>query len=166
MTTLIGHLKTENDTIAEKSEMGIRRMRLIITGRHERLHRKLEESAATIWAQWSKQVEKLQLIRADVANRKKTEFDIYHRPGVQHAVVDYLSRLESREAGDGVQDEFPDAGDATARKIWQSGLWWPTTLKDAIRYGKECDLCQRLGQPTEQARMPHHPVSCEYSHTM
>ena len=50
------------------------------------------------------------------------------------------------------------ADDATTRKIWQSGLWWPTTLKDAIKYGKECDLYQRLGQRTEHARMPHHPV--------
>ena len=36
------------------------------------------------------------------------------------------------------------AGDATTRK-----LWWPATLKDAIRYGKECDLCQRLVHTTE-----------------
>jgi hypothetical protein len=50
------------------------------------------------------------------------------------------------------------AGEATARKIWQSGLWWPTTMRDAVKYSRECDLCQRLGQPTEQARMPHHPV--------
>ena len=49
-------------------------------------------------------------------------------------------------------------GDTTTRKIWRSGLWWPTTLKDAMRYAKECDLCQRLGQPTEQARMPHQPM--------
>ena len=34
------------------------------------------------------------------------------------------------------------ASEATTRKIWQSGLWWPTTLKDAVRYSKECDLCQ------------------------
>ena len=27
------------------------------------------------------------------------EFDIFHRPGVQHAVADYLSRLQSGEAG-------------------------------------------------------------------
>ena len=26
--------------------------------------------------------------------------------------------------------------DATTRKIWQSGLWWPTTLKDVVRYNK------------------------------
>ena len=50
------------------------------------------------------------------------------------------------------------AGDAKARKIWHSGLWWPTTLKDSIRYAKEWDLCQWMGQPTEQARMPHQPV--------
>ena len=37
------------------------------------------------------------------------EFDIYHRPGAQHVVADYLSWLESGEAGDGVRDEFPDA---------------------------------------------------------
>ena len=30
------------------------------------------------------------------------EFDIFHRPGVQHAIADYLSRLESGEVGDGV----------------------------------------------------------------
>ena len=25
-------------------------------------------------------------------------------------------------------------GDATARKVWQSGLWWPTTKKDAHEF--------------------------------
>ena len=28
---------------------------------------------------------------------------------IRHVVADYLSRLESGEAGDGVRDEFPDA---------------------------------------------------------
>ena len=51
-----------------------------------------------------------------------------------------------------------NVGDATTRKIWRNGLWWPTTLKDAVRYAKECDLCQRMGQPTEHARMPHQLV--------
>ena len=37
------------------------------------------------------------------------EFYIYHRPGVQHAVADYFSQLESDEAGDGVRDKLPDA---------------------------------------------------------
>ena len=30
------------------------------------------------------------------------EFEIFHRPGIQHAVADYLSRLDSGETGDGV----------------------------------------------------------------
>ena len=36
------------------------------------------------------------------------EFDILHRPSVQHVVADYLSRLESREEGTSVKDDFPD----------------------------------------------------------
>ena len=36
------------------------------------------------------------------------EFDILHRPGVQHVVADYLSRLESKEEGIGVKDDFSD----------------------------------------------------------
>jgi hypothetical protein len=37
------------------------------------------------------------------------EFDIIHRPRVQHAVADYLSRLESGQAPTGVADDFLDA---------------------------------------------------------
>ena len=35
--------------------------------------------------------------------------DIIHRPGVQHAVADYLSLLESREPGECVRNNFLDA---------------------------------------------------------
>ena len=37
------------------------------------------------------------------------EFDILHRPVIQHAVVDYLSRLESGEEGTKVKHDFLDA---------------------------------------------------------
>ena len=30
--------------------------------------------------------------------------------------------------------------------------------KDAQEFYKKCHLCQRMGQPTEQARMPHQPI--------
>jgi hypothetical protein len=178
------------------------------------------------------------------------EFDIVHRPGAQHAVADYLSRLESGEApaevagdipyagvmtvtpeagprddrdkwltdiiyflshgvppeelskaerkrlgvrsrafslmkdnlyhksADGVwrrvvrKDEQEDAllechsgvagghyaGEVTARKVWQSGLLWPTVLRDAHLFAKKCNLCQTMGQPQESARMPHQPI--------
>jgi ABC-type sulfate transport system substrate-binding protein len=42
------------------------------------------------------------------------EFDIVHRPRAQHAVADFLSRLESGEAPAGVADDFPDAEIMTA----------------------------------------------------
>ena len=32
-----------------------------------------------------------------------------HRPGVQHAIVDYFSLFESEEEGTGVKDDFSDA---------------------------------------------------------
>ena len=37
------------------------------------------------------------------------EFNILHRPGVQHAIADYLGRLESGEEGTRVKDDFPNA---------------------------------------------------------
>ena len=46
----------------------------------------------------------------------------------------------------------------SAQKVWQAGLWWPITQRDAYMYNKECNLCQRMGQLTELARMPHQPV--------
>ena len=52
-----------------------------------------------------------------------------------------------REAQCGVADVHY-TGDVIAWKVWQSGLWWQTTLKDALKYCWECDLCQRMGQPT------------------
>jgi hypothetical protein len=50
------------------------------------------------------------------------------------------------------------AGETTARKILQSGLWWPNVYKDSHQYARECDTCQRVGQPTERHRMAHQPV--------
>ena len=58
-STLIRKLKKEKEAIAEKGEMGIRRIRLIIIGRREQLHKKLEENVAVIWARWSKPVAEL-----------------------------------------------------------------------------------------------------------
>ena len=50
------------------------------------------------------------------------------------------------------------AAEITKRKVLQAGLWWPTLSKDAYFFTKNCDLCQRLGQPTDRDRMPIYPV--------
>ena len=41
---------------------------------------------------------------------QEIDFDIVHRPRVQHALADYLSRLESGEAPTGLKDDFLDKG--------------------------------------------------------
>ena len=40
---------------------------------------------------------------------QKFDFQIQHRPEVQHAVADYLSRLESGEPAEPTYDDLPDA---------------------------------------------------------
>nr|GFB97888.1 reverse transcriptase domain-containing protein [Tanacetum cinerariifolium] len=34
----------------------------------------------------------------------------------------------------------------TAKKVFDSGFYWPTIYKDAFELGKHCDLCQRQGK--------------------
>ena len=48
--------------------------------------------------------------------------------------------------------------EATTRKVGQSGMGWSTTRKDGHNHSRQCDLRQRMGQPTERARMSHQPV--------
>jgi hypothetical protein len=66
------------------------------------------------------------------------EFDIVHRPGAQHAVADYLSRMESGEAPTGVADDFPDGGVVTVTP--ETGLWddpdkWLTDIIYFLSHG-------------------------------
>ena len=44
--------------------------------------------------------------------------------------------------------------EATARKVLQAGLWWPTLFGDAVEFVKRCDPCQRATKPQNWDRMP------------
>ena len=72
----------------------------------------------------------------------------------RHMVREFEKDAVLREAHHGIAG-CHYAGEATTQKIWQSGLWWPTTKKDAHEFCKQCDLCQLMGQPNKQDRMPH-----------
>ena len=50
------------------------------------------------------------------------------------------------------------AGPLTAKKIIQSGLWWPTLHADVHNFVWNCDAFQRMGQPSASSRLPLHPV--------
>ena len=71
------------------------------------------------------------------------------RPHEQEAVL--------REAHQGVSGGH-FSGDITSQKIFQVGLWWPTVIKDAWRFAKHCDTCQRIGQPQPVSRMSLTPI--------
>ena len=81
---------------------------------------------------------------------------LYHKgvDGIWRRVVQQFEKEAIlREIHCGIANKH-DVGEATARKRWNSGLWWPTATKDAVEYCRQCDLCQRTGQPIEKDRMP------------
>eukprot|EP00253_Pinus_taeda_P007368 PITA_07368 len=49
------------------------------------------------------------------------------------------------------------AAKRTAFKILQVGYYWPTLHQDVRRYISQCDLCQRMGKPTQRDKMPLQP---------
>ena len=80
------------------------------------------------------------------------KFDIFHRPKVQHAVADYLSRLQSGEAGDDVQDEFHDAElfritiePATGSIVAEEDRWL-TNMHQFLSTGLHLDKMDRVEQ--------------------
>ena len=50
------------------------------------------------------------------------------------------------------------AGDSTARKVLMAGFWWPTLFRDAHKFARRCDPCQRVGKPTPSSAMPLIPI--------
>ncbi|GJS02076.1 reverse transcriptase domain-containing protein [Tanacetum coccineum] len=48
----------------------------------------------------------------------------------------------------------------TARKIFDSGFYWPTIYKDAHDFVTRCDICQRQGKITQRDEMPQNSPIC------
>nr|GFC48129.1 reverse transcriptase domain-containing protein [Tanacetum cinerariifolium] len=50
----------------------------------------------------------------------------------------------------------------TAKKIFDSGFYWPSIYKDAFELVKHCDLCQRQGKVSQKDEMPQNFIQiCE-----
>ncbi|GJV40245.1 reverse transcriptase domain-containing protein [Tanacetum coccineum] len=50
----------------------------------------------------------------------------------------------------------------TARKVFDSGFFWPTIYKDAFNLVKHCDACQRQGKISQRDEMPQNAIQvCE-----
>ncbi|GJR94335.1 reverse transcriptase domain-containing protein [Tanacetum coccineum] len=50
----------------------------------------------------------------------------------------------------------------TAKKVFDSGFYWPTIYKDAHELVKNCDSCQRQGKISQHDEMPQNSIQvCE-----
>nr|GFA58266.1 reverse transcriptase domain-containing protein [Tanacetum cinerariifolium] len=50
----------------------------------------------------------------------------------------------------------------TAKKVFESGFYWPTIYKDAFKLVKRCDSCQRQGKISQKDEMPQNFIQiCE-----
>nr|GEX68833.1 DNA-directed DNA polymerase [Tanacetum cinerariifolium] len=46
----------------------------------------------------------------------------------------------------------------TAKKVFDSGFYWPTIYKDAFELVKNCDSCQRQGKISQKDEMPQNAI--------
>ncbi|GJX08222.1 reverse transcriptase domain-containing protein [Tanacetum coccineum] len=46
----------------------------------------------------------------------------------------------------------------TAKKIFDSGFYWPTIYKDAYNFVTRCDICQRQGKISQRDEMPQNSI--------
>ncbi|GJU48933.1 reverse transcriptase domain-containing protein [Tanacetum coccineum] len=49
----------------------------------------------------------------------------------------------------------------TAKKIFDSGFYWPTIYKDAHDFVTRCDICQRQGKISQRNEMPQNSIQGE-----
>ncbi|GKA53593.1 retrovirus-related pol polyprotein from transposon TNT 1-94 [Tanacetum coccineum] len=50
----------------------------------------------------------------------------------------------------------------TARKVYQSGFYWPGVFKDANEYVRRCDVCQRSENISSRDEMPQNNIQIEH----
>ncbi|GKD84275.1 reverse transcriptase domain-containing protein [Tanacetum coccineum] len=54
------------------------------------------------------------------------------------------------------------SANVTAKKVYESGFYWPSVFKDANEYVRRCDSCQRLGNISSRNEMPQNNIQvCE-----
>ncbi|GJZ53662.1 reverse transcriptase domain-containing protein [Tanacetum coccineum] len=54
------------------------------------------------------------------------------------------------------------SANVTAKKVYESGFYWPSVFKDANEYVRRCDACQRSGIISSRNEMPQNNIQvCE-----
>nr|GEY13542.1 DNA-directed DNA polymerase [Tanacetum cinerariifolium] len=99
------------------------------------------------------------------------DFQVLDTKGAENLAADHLSRLENpyeNEAFDILKacHNGPTGGhhgeNLTAKKIFDAGFFWVTIYKDAHKFVKNCDSCQRQGKTSQRDEMPQNSIqTCE-----
>nr|GEY22819.1 reverse transcriptase domain-containing protein [Tanacetum cinerariifolium] len=66
--------------------------------------------------------------------------------------IDILNACHSGPTGGHYEANY------TAKKVFDSGFYWPTIYKDAFELVKRCDSCQRQGKISQRDEMPHNSI--------
>nr|GEW60816.1 reverse transcriptase domain-containing protein [Tanacetum cinerariifolium] len=70
--------------------------------------------------------------------------------------VDILTACHSRPTGGHYGANY------TAKRVFDTGFYWPTIYKDAFELVKNCDSCQRQGKISQRDEMPQNAIQeCE-----
>nr|GFB72530.1 reverse transcriptase domain-containing protein [Tanacetum cinerariifolium] len=109
-----------------------------------------------------------------MTSQQKNKFfkDVKHYfwddPFLFKVCVDQVIRLHGKEALDILKacHNGPTGGhhgaNLTAKKIFDFGFFWPTIYKDAHKFVKNCDSCQRQGKILQRDEMPQNSIQiCE-----
>nr|GFB43982.1 reverse transcriptase domain-containing protein [Tanacetum cinerariifolium] len=109
------------------------------------------------------------------------DFKVIDTKGAENYAADHLSRLENPYENvfhpKEINETFPleslnkvahqdprghYGANYTAKKVFDSGFYWPTIYKDAFELVKRCDSCQRQGKISQKDEMPHNSIQvCE-----
>ncbi|GJX54574.1 reverse transcriptase domain-containing protein [Tanacetum coccineum] len=73
-----------------------------------------------------------------------------------HEAIDILKACHNRPTGGHHGPNY------TAKKVFDSGFYWPTIYRDAYELVKSCDSCQRHGKISQRDEMPQNAIQvCE-----
>nr|GEW08877.1 reverse transcriptase domain-containing protein [Tanacetum cinerariifolium] len=109
---------------------------------------------------------------------QKFDFKVIDTRGAENYVADHLSRLENPTCDDQIirrcvagkeaidilnaYHSGPTGGhygtNYTAKKVFDSGFYWPSIYKDAFELVKHCDSCQSQGKVSQKDKMPQNLI--------
>nr|GEX72096.1 hypothetical protein [Tanacetum cinerariifolium] len=99
---------------------------------------------------------KMETIEKDKAIRSRKVESQSPRCVAGQEAIDILKSCHSGPTGGHYRANY------TAKKVFNSGFYWPTIYKDAFELVKHCDSCQRQGKTLQRDEMPQNSIHvCE-----